>query len=49
MYTFDRLEYERFLVSLRLRLDQASWAAGWAAGRAMTLEQVVAHMLDYRL
>jgi hypothetical protein len=46
MYTFDRLEYERFTESLRLQLDQAAWTAGWAAGRAMSLKEAVAYALS---
>jgi hypothetical protein len=45
MLIFDRLEHERFQDGLRPQPDQAAWAAS----RAITLEQVVAHMHDYRL
>jgi hypothetical protein len=46
MLIFDRLEHERFLDGLRLQLDQAAWAAGWAAGRAMSLKEAVAYALS---
>jgi len=38
----DRAEYERNLTIVRTRLDQAIFAAMWAKGRTMTLEEVIA-------
>jgi hypothetical protein len=35
----ERAAYERNLASVRARLDQAAFAAAWAAGRALTLAQ----------
>ena len=46
MYPFWRLEYERCLEALRPQLDQATWAARWAEGRAMPLKDAVAVALS---
>jgi tetratricopeptide (TPR) repeat protein len=45
-YPFQIADYERNLESLRLQLDEATFAAQWAAGRAMTLEQAIAYALE---
>jgi DNA-binding CsgD family transcriptional regulator len=37
-----RADYERDLAAARARMDRASWAAAWAAGRALTPEQAIA-------
>ena len=37
---------ERIVVEARRSVDEAAWAAAWAEGRAMTLEQAVAYALD---
>jgi ATP/maltotriose-dependent transcriptional regulator MalT len=42
---FDRPEYERNLAAARRQLAQDEWAAAWAEGQAMTLEQVAAQGL----
>jgi hypothetical protein len=34
-------DYERYVAAVRAQLDEATFAAAWAAGRAMSLEQVV--------
>ena len=36
-----RCEYERDLARIRDQLDSRSFAAAWAKGRAMTLEQAI--------
>jgi predicted ATPase/DNA-binding CsgD family transcriptional regulator len=46
MYTFDRLEYEQFLESIRPQLDDAAWKACWSEGRAMPLKDTVAYALS---
>jgi predicted ATPase/transcriptional regulator with XRE-family HTH domain len=38
--------YERALAAARTQLDDAAWAAAWAKGRAMPLEQAVAYALE---
>ena len=40
--------FEHALVTLRAQLGEAPFAALWAEGRAMTLEQAVAYVLDER-
>jgi hypothetical protein len=35
--------YERNVAALRAQLDQATFAAAWGAGWAMTLEQAIEH------
>ncbi|MDQ5854583.1 MAG: hypothetical protein M3380_21425 [Chloroflexota bacterium] len=42
----DRIAYERDLGGIRSRLDAATFAAAWAEGRAMPLEEAVASALD---
>jgi hypothetical protein len=42
------VEYERGLAATRAALDTARWAAAWANGRAMSLEETVAFALDER-
>ena len=41
----DRIEEDRNIDAVRTQLDEAAFAAAWAEGRAMTLEQAV----DYAL
>ena len=38
--------YQRSVASLRSQLDERAWAAAWAEGRAMTLEQALTEALD---
>jgi hypothetical protein len=38
--------YERIVTTARALLDDATWAAEWAAGRALPLEQAVAYAAD---
>ena len=38
--------YDRTVISARTQLDDEAFAAAWAEGRAMTLEQAVAYALD---
>jgi tetratricopeptide (TPR) repeat protein len=42
----DRADYEHFVAAARAGLDEASFAAAWAQGRAMTLEQAVTYALE---
>ena len=42
----ERLAYERDLVMGRAQLDEGTFAAAWAEGRTMTLEQAVAYGLE---
>jgi len=42
----DRNEYERNVVAARAKLDETTFAAAWAQGRAMTLEQAIADVLS---
>ena len=39
-------EYQRYLTALRAPYDPVMWEAAWAAGRAMPLDQAVAHALE---
>ena len=45
MALFDSPVYVRGVAEARAKLDAAAFAADWAAGRAMTLEQAVAYAL----
>jgi predicted ATPase/DNA-binding SARP family transcriptional activator len=42
----DRIEYDRNLAAVRARLDAATFAAAWAAGRTLTMEQAVAYAVQ---
>jgi len=42
----DRISYKRTLAMLRVQLDDTMFAAAWAEGRAMTLEQAIADALN---
>jgi len=43
---FYRDYYQRMVTAARALLHEATFAAVWAAGRAMTLEQAIAYVLD---
>src|SRR5207253_449614 len=47
-YLVDRMEYERNVTFVRAALDEATFAAAWAAGQAMSLEQATAAALEER-
>jgi hypothetical protein len=42
----DRADYDRISVATRTQLDDATFAAAWAAGQALTLEQAIAEALN---
>jgi predicted ATPase len=42
----DQAEYDRYLALAREQLDEVAFAAAWAEGRAMTMEQAVAYALE---
>jgi non-specific serine/threonine protein kinase len=46
MAASERKVYEPWLAAARGQLDSAAFAAAWAAGQAMTVEQSVAYALD---
>jgi non-specific serine/threonine protein kinase len=37
----DRIEYDRYVAAVRAQFDEAAFAAAWAKGRVMTLEQAI--------
>ena len=37
----DQIVYERILAVLHTQLDEATFAAAWAEGRTLTLEQAI--------
>ncbi len=39
----ERLEYERAVAAACIQVGEEAFAAAWAEGRAMTLEQAVAY------
>jgi non-specific serine/threonine protein kinase len=41
----DRADYDRNVVAARAQLDEATFAASWAVGRALSLEQAIAEAL----
>ncbi len=46
MATCDRILYDRNVAIARTQLDETGFAAAWAEGRAMTLEQAIAYALE---
>ena len=42
----DRASYEPSIVRVRAHLGEVTFAAVWAEGRAMTLEQAIAYALE---
>ena len=42
----DRGVYEGDVATARAQVDDATWDAAWAEGRAMTLEQAIAYALE---
>ncbi|HJZ48754.1 MAG TPA: hypothetical protein VKE41_16365, partial [Roseiflexaceae bacterium] len=42
----EHIAYDRLLAAAREQLGEDAFAAAWAAGRAMTLEQAIAEALD---
>ena len=38
-------EYDRTVAAIQTQLDEAAFAAAWAEGRALTLEQAIAYAL----
>jgi ABC-type transport system substrate-binding protein len=41
-----RDDYDRALAAARTEVDPNTWAAAWAEGKAMTLEQAIAYALE---
>jgi predicted ATPase/DNA-binding CsgD family transcriptional regulator len=41
----DKPEHDRIVAAVRAQLDDATFAAAWAAGRAMTLDEAIAEAL----
>jgi hypothetical protein len=39
---YEARDYNRWLAAARAQLDEATFAAAWAAGQAMSLEQAIA-------
>jgi tetratricopeptide (TPR) repeat protein len=44
-WLYDPRREERIIAAVRAQLDEAAFAAAWAAGRALTLEQAIAEAL----
>ena len=45
---FSRSDFDRAMVSVRAQLGEAAFAQAWAAGKAMTRDQVLAYLLEGR-
>jgi hypothetical protein len=45
-YSAEQATYDHLVAAVRAQLDEATFVAAWAAGRAMTLEQAIAEALD---
>ena len=43
---WEQTHYDRMLANARCGLDETTFAADWAAGRAMTLEEAIAYALE---
>ena len=46
LWPSERASYDQHLAATRAALDQTEFAASWAAGRALTLEQAIAFALE---
>jgi hypothetical protein len=46
IWPVDRPTYERDVATMRAQLDEATFVAAWAEGRAMPLEQAIAYALN---
>jgi ATP/maltotriose-dependent transcriptional regulator MalT len=44
---FERDLYEPYLAAARAQLDEATWKAAWAGGRAMTSEEAIQYALSF--
>jgi predicted ATPase/DNA-binding XRE family transcriptional regulator len=42
----NRIVYDRTIATVRAQLDEATFAAAWAEGRAMSLEQAIGYALE---
>jgi predicted ATPase/DNA-binding CsgD family transcriptional regulator len=42
----DRVEYDRYIATVRSQLDEAAFAAAWSEGRELTLEQAIEYALS---
>jgi hypothetical protein len=42
---FDQIEYDHIVAAIRAQLDEATFAAAWAEGRQMTLDEAIAEAL----
>ena len=40
-----RADFDRYVAAARAQLDEATFAAAWAAGQALTLDQAIAEAL----
>jgi hypothetical protein len=45
-WSIYRQEYDRTLVAVRAQLSVEAFAAAWAEGQAMTLEQAISYALE---
>jgi DNA-binding CsgD family transcriptional regulator len=45
MWPAERVEYDRFVAAARVQLDEATFAAAWATGQALSLEQAIEEAL----
>ena len=45
LFPEERIAYDRALAAARVQLGEAAYAAAWAAGQALTLEQAIAEAL----
>jgi len=43
---YEQPYHDRMVMAAQSQVDQASWTAAWAEGRAMTLEQAIAYALE---
>jgi predicted ATPase/DNA-binding SARP family transcriptional activator len=46
LYPVDQPDYERSVAMVRAQLDEATFAAAWAEGQAMTIEQAIGYALN---
>jgi len=46
LWRADAIEFERNVAATRAQLDEATFAAAWTEGKAMTLEQAIEYALE---
>jgi tetratricopeptide (TPR) repeat protein len=49
LLSFDQIEYDHYLSTVRAQLDSTAFDAAWEAGHTMTLQQAIAFAIDVKM